>query len=101
MISERKSSSEVPEKGAMQNESHSRLSSNGEISDMQPGTKRGLKSRHAKMIALGGTIGTGLFVSSGLTLAKGGPAFILVGYILMSILVYLVVSSLTQMAAYL
>ena len=28
-------------------------------------TKRGLKARHAQMIALGGTIGTGLFVGSG------------------------------------
>ena len=28
-------------------------------------TQRGLKSRHAQMIALGGTIGTGLFVGTG------------------------------------
>jgi amino acid permease len=39
-------------------------------------TQRGLKSRHAQMIAIGGTIGTGLFVGSGQTLARGGPAFI-------------------------
>ena len=32
------------------------------------------------MIALGGTIGTGLFVGSGQTLALGGPAFTLVSY---------------------
>jgi amino acid permease len=35
------------------------------------------------MIALGGTIGTGLFVGSGQVLATGGPAFILTTYILM------------------
>lgn len=35
---------------------------------------RGLKSRHAQMIALGDTIGTGLFDGSGATLAKGGQA---------------------------
>lgn len=29
--------------------------------------KRGLKARHIQMIALGGTIGTGLFMSSGKT----------------------------------
>jgi yeast amino acid transporter len=46
-------------------------------------TKRGLKSRHAQMIALGGTIGTGLFVGTGQVLATGGPAFILTTYILM------------------
>lgn len=97
MIAE--TSNSVPEKGALQNESLPN-SENGEVAN-QPGTKRGLKSRHAKMIALGGTIGTGLFVSSGATLAKGGPAFILLSYILMSGLVFLIVTSITQTASYL
>lgn len=56
----------------------------GELEVLQQSTKRGLKSRHAQMIALGGTIGTGLFVGSGATLARGGPAFILVCYIIVS-----------------
>ncbi|CAH0034180.1 unnamed protein product [Clonostachys rhizophaga] len=56
--------------------------SNGEI--QEPMKKRGLKSRHAQLIALGGTIGTALFVGSGVNLAKGGPAFMLIAYILMS-----------------
>lgn len=64
-------------------------------------TQRGLKSRHAQMIALGGTIGTGLFVGSGQTLALGGPAFILVSYIVMTILVYFVVTAITEVATYL
>ena len=64
-------------------------------------TQRGLKSRHAQMIALGGTIGTGLFVGSGQTLALGGPAFILVCYIVMTILVYFVVTAITEVATYL
>lgn len=34
---------------------------------------RGLKSRHVQLIALGGSIGTGLFVGSGATLALTGP----------------------------
>ncbi|EHL03160.1 putative proline-specific permease [Glarea lozoyensis 74030] len=50
-------------------------------------TKRGLKARHAQMIALGGTI--------------GGPAFILVAYIILSILVLFVVTGITEVAAYL
>jgi amino acid transporter len=33
------------------------------------------------MIALGGTIGTGLFVGSGGALAKGGPVGALLGYV--------------------
>jgi amino acid transporter len=64
-------------------------------------TKRGLKARHAQMIALGGTIGTGLFVGSGATLARGGPAFILIAYIIMSILVFFIVAGITEVAAYL
>jgi amino acid permease len=31
----------------------------GDVKDVNTTTKRGLKSRHAQMIALGGTIGTG------------------------------------------
>ncbi|GMF05173.1 unnamed protein product [[Candida] boidinii] len=36
--------------------------------------QRGLKSRHIQLIALGGAIGTGLFVGSGAALASAGPA---------------------------
>jgi yeast amino acid transporter len=64
-------------------------------------TQRGLKSRHAQMIALGGTIGTGLFVGSGQTLARGGPAFILVCYIVITLSVYCVVTAITEVATYL
>ena len=64
-------------------------------------TQRGLKSRHAQMIALGGTIGTGLFVGSGQTLARGGPAFILTGYIVITLSVYCVVTAITEVATYL
>ena len=39
-----------------------------------PQTRRGLKSRHVQLIALGGSIGTGLFVGSGTTLSLAGPA---------------------------
>ncbi|KAJ5669536.1 amino acid permease [Penicillium macrosclerotiorum] len=64
-------------------------------------TTRGLSSRHAQFIALGGTIGTGLFVSSGQTLATGGPAFLVGSYVFMSALVYLVLVSITEISAYL
>ena len=35
--------------------------------------KRELKSRHASMLAIGGAIGTGLVIGSGVGLARGGP----------------------------
>ncbi|RIY23190.1 gamma-aminobutyrate permease, partial [Gardnerella vaginalis] len=34
---------------------------------------RSLKTRHISMIALGGSIGTGLFVASGATIHMAGP----------------------------
>lgn len=70
--------------------------------EMQTGesTQRGLKSRHAQMLALGGTIGTALFVSSGQTLARGGPAFLLGTFCFMSLVVYTVVTALTEIATW-
>ena len=39
--------------------------------------KRGLKSRHVEMIALGGTIGVGLFMGSASTIQTAGPSVLL------------------------
>ena len=64
-------------------------------------TRRGLKSRHTQMIALGGTIGTGLFVGSGQALRMGGPAFLLVSYILVSAIVYGIVTGAAEFSSYL
>lgn len=72
-----------------------------ELETIDQSTKRGLKSRHAQMIALGGTIGTGLFVGTGATLATGGPAFILLCYIILTILVLFIVTAITEVAAHL
>lgn len=51
------------------------------IEKRENGVHRKLRSRHLAMIALGGTIGTGLFVGSGGALAKGGPVGALLGYV--------------------
>lgn len=45
--------------------------------------ERQLKSRHIQFIALGGTIGTGLFVGIGAALYESGPLSILLGYTIM------------------
>ncbi len=71
------------------------------LKDLSQSTHRGLKSRHAQMIALGGTIGTGLFVGSGATLARGGPAFILACYTIITVLVLFIVTAITEVAAHL
>ncbi|KZT57236.1 hypothetical protein CALCODRAFT_469931 [Calocera cornea HHB12733] len=61
--------------------------------------KRGLEQRHIQMIALAGTIGTGLFLGSGKAIARGGPLGALLGYTFVGILVSGVVMSLAEMAA--
>ncbi|RLV91582.1 General amino-acid permease GAP1 [Spathaspora sp. JA1] len=59
---------------------------------------RSLKNRHLQMIAIGGSIGTGLFVGSGSNLNKGGPAGLLIGYILIGTMIFCTVQSLGELA---
>lgn len=49
---------------------------------------RQLKSRHTSMIALGGAIGTGLILTSGVGLARAGPVGILIDFIYIGTLCY-------------
>ncbi|OSC97918.1 hypothetical protein PYCCODRAFT_1471421 [Trametes coccinea BRFM310] len=63
-------------------------------------TKRAMKSRHLTMIAIGGTIGTGIFLSAGSAIAVAGPASALISYFIVGIFCYAVVISLGEMAAY-
>lgn len=59
---------------------------------------RSLKSRHLQMIAIGGSIGTGLFIGSGSTLHYGGPGGVLIAYILIGSMMYCTVQSLGELA---
>lgn len=62
--------------------------------------KRKLQSRHLQMIAIGGTIGTGLFIGSGGALATAGPAGALIAYAFVGTLVYSVMVGLGEMATF-
>ncbi|KAK1752395.1 general amino-acid permease [Echria macrotheca] len=59
---------------------------------------RELKGRHLQMIAIGGSIGTGLFVASGKSLSMGGPASLLVAYGFIGIMLYCTVQALGELA---
>ncbi|KAF1840223.1 uncharacterized protein K460DRAFT_322634 [Cucurbitaria berberidis CBS 394.84] len=61
---------------------------------------RGLKSRHITMIAIGGAIGTGLIIGTGKALAQSGPGSILIAYTSVGLLVYVVMTALGEMAAW-
>lgn len=62
---------------------------------------RGLKSRHIQFIALGGTIGTGLFLGIGRAFSTSGPLSLLLGYSIVGILVFAMMMSLGEMATWL
>ncbi|TKI57060.1 amino acid permease [Brevibacillus antibioticus] len=62
--------------------------------------QRGLKARHLTMIAIGGSIGTGLFLASGGSIHSAGPGGALVAYLAISIMVYFLMTSLGEMAAF-
>ena len=62
---------------------------------------RGLKARHLNMIAIGGAIGTGLFVASGQSISKAGPGGALLAYAAIGFMVYLLMQSLGEMSTYL
>src|SRR5271170_1603080 len=61
------------------------------------GLRHSLKQRHMSMIALGGVIGAGLFVGSGVVIRSAGPAAVL-SFVITGLLVVLVMRMLGEMA---
>ncbi|PKX95239.1 putative amino acid permease [Aspergillus novofumigatus IBT 16806] len=61
---------------------------------------RKLSARQVQMIAIGGTIGTGLFLGTGKALATGGPASMLISYAICGGIVFVTMLSLGEMAAF-
>lgn len=66
----------------------------------EPMLRRELKARHLTMIAIGGSIGTGLFVASGATVSQAGPGGALLSYVIIGLMVYFLMTSLGELAAY-
>lgn len=52
-----------------------------------------IKQRHTIMISLGTGIGTGLLVGTGKVLSQSGPLGLMIGYIVSSVMVYLIIQS--------
>ncbi len=59
---------------------------------------RDISFNQLMMIALGGTIGTGLFVGTGGNIASAGPLATLLAYLIGGIIVYSIVLSLGELA---
>ncbi|QPG99560.1 hypothetical protein C2857_002076 [Epichloe festucae Fl1] len=62
------------------------------------GLARKLKGRHLQMIAIGGSIGTGLFVASGKALHSGGPASLLIAFSIVGLMLYCTCQALGELA---
>ncbi|KAI0603291.1 amino acid permease [Biscogniauxia sp. FL1348] len=60
--------------------------------------KTDLKGRHMQMIAIGGAIGAGLFIGSGSALYKGGPAALIIGYLIVGIMLLFTMQALAELA---
>lgn len=58
--------------------------------------QRGLKARHIELIALGGTIGVGLFMGAASTLQWAGPS-VLLAYIIAGLFVFFIMRSMGEM----
>jgi len=58
--------------------------------------KRGLKNRHIQLIALGGAIGTGLFLGIAATIRMAGPS-VLLGYAIAGAVAFLIMRQLGEM----
>lgn len=66
------------------------------MSDGKQELKRGLKSRHIQLIALGGAIGTGLFLGVAQTIKMAGPS-VLLGYAVGGLVAFLIMRQLGEM----
>ncbi|WP_110973021.1 amino acid permease [Pseudomonas huaxiensis] len=60
--------------------------------------KKEMHTRHIVMLALGGVIGTGLFLTSGYTVNQAGPLGAVIAYIVGAVMVYLVMVCLGELA---
>jgi amino acid transporter len=57
-----------------------------------------MKPRHLNMIAIGGSIGAGFFVGSGSALTRGGPASVLICFLIAGVMIFNVVHALGELA---
>ncbi|KAI0867578.1 amino acid permease [Hypoxylon argillaceum] len=60
--------------------------------------KTDLRGRHMQMIAVGGAIGAGLFIGSGSALHNGGPASLIIGYIIIGVMLLFTMQALGELA---
>ena len=60
--------------------------------------KRKLKVRHLQMIAIGGSIGCGLFIASGSALKEGGPGAVVLAFSIVGVMMFCTVNAMGELA---
>ncbi|MCX4726329.1 amino acid permease [Streptomyces sp. NBC_01020] len=73
--------------------------SEAEDSESGEGYKRGLGARQIQMIAIGGAIGTGLFLGAGKAISKAGPSLIL-AYAIAGLVIFFIMRALGELLMY-
>ncbi|KAK0385692.1 hypothetical protein NLU13_6869 [Sarocladium strictum] len=76
------------------------LTVNGHLGDNSDDLHRRLNNRQIQLIAIGGSIGTALFVSIGNGLIAGGPGSLFLAYTLYSVILGMVNNSIAEMTVY-
>ncbi|WAU81537.1 amino acid permease [Streptomyces sp. Qhu-G9] len=71
----------------------------GHVDVGDAGYSKSLKARHVNMIAIGGAIGTGLFLGAGGRLAEAGPS-LFIAYAVCGVFAFLVVRALGELVLY-
>ncbi|MER6914656.1 amino acid permease [Streptomyces sp. NPDC000594] len=94
-MSERTSAVEAPITAATAKSS----SSSPHVDAGDAGYRKDLKSRHINMIAIGGAIGTGLFLGAGGRLADAGPS-LAIAYAVCGVFAFFVVRALGELVLY-
>ncbi|MFE4254222.1 amino acid permease [Streptomyces sp. NPDC056910] len=84
---------------SLQQEAVSTRKSAAHVDAGDAGYSKSLKSRHVNMIAIGGAIGTGLFLGAGGRLADAGPS-LFVAYAVCGLFAFLVVRALGELVLY-
>ncbi|SCW03037.1 LAFE_0G01552g1_1 [Lachancea fermentati] len=71
---------------------------NDEFDSKHKSLKQNIKPRHVLMISLATGVGTGMLVGNGKSLHNGGPAGLIIGYLIVSTMLYCVIQSASELA---
>ncbi|MCX4581856.1 amino acid permease [Streptomyces sp. NBC_01481] len=84
---------------SLQVDKHDRNEAAGSAASTDEGYQRGLGARQIQMIAIGGAIGTGLFLGAGKAISKAGPSLIL-AYAIAGLVIFFIMRALGELLMY-